>query len=151
MYTVRICSPGKTKEEWLQEALSLYRKRLLRHIKVDYIWVKDNEQLFRWAEKEKNVLLLDPKGKALTSEEFADYFFTSAERAGGHLSFIIGGAEGLPDKFLRFPAISLSKMIFTHQMTRLIITEQIYRAHEISKNSPYHFSSARVPRFSAKA
>ena len=86
-----------------------------------------------------SVIALDPLGKTCTSEEFCELLFAAIERGGSRLSFIIGGAEGLP-KEVRADAklVSLSRLTFTHQMARLVLAEQIYRATEIRKGSGYH-------------
>jgi 23S rRNA (pseudouridine1915-N3)-methyltransferase len=111
------------------------------------------------------VVLLDPRGQALTSEEFASCFYGWSESGGSRLTFVIGGAEGLPDELRSQPSsnissnssnrkmmmrsstlsssdrptlISLSSLTFTHQMARVLLMEQIYRATEIRKGSDYH-------------
>jgi 23S rRNA (pseudouridine1915-N3)-methyltransferase len=140
MLKIKIFSIGKTKEPWLQEASEEYQKRIKNHIQVDWILCKNDEQLTQTLEKEGSWISLDPKGKLYSSEEFSSFLFHELEKEGSRLNFVIGGAEGLP-KQIRDQSkhlISLSPMTFTHQMTRLIILEQIYRALEIRKGSGYH-------------
>jgi 23S rRNA (pseudouridine1915-N3)-methyltransferase len=138
MYKIYLYSVGKSKESWLEDALELYQKRLSSQIKLHFIWAKNSNQLVKLLEDKKNILCLDPKGKMMTSEEFSIYLFKSLEQGGSQLHLVIGAALGLPDELKDFPQISLSKMVFTHQMTRLILTEQIYRALAIQQGSPYH-------------
>lgn len=140
MFKINLYSVGKNKETWLEQALSLYQKRLQNQLILQFNWVKHSDQLIKLLEKEKNIICFDPLGKALTSEDFAETIKQSLIKGGSQLTLLIGGAEGIPEVFKSCPLISLSKMIFTHQMTRLIVTEQIYRATQIWSNSPYHFS-----------
>lgn len=82
---------------------------------------------------------MDETGKQLTSNDFSSYVFKSFEDGGASISFIIGGAEGLPTIIRsNYPLISLSLMTWTHQMARLLLIEQVYRAVEIKKGSKYH-------------
>lgn len=151
MYKINLYSVGKNKESWLEEALSLYQTRLSSKIKLHFIWAKNSIQLMKFLEKERHIICFDPKGAELTSEAFSKTLFDSLDAAGSSLALVIGEASGLTEPLKKHPLISLSKMIFTHQMSRLIVAEQIYRAQAIRDNSPYHFSWARVPLFSAQA
>ena len=136
---VRIVSPGKNKERWLEDAIELYTTRLRGTLELECVWVRDDAALVKQARDAGSVIALDPLGKTCTSEEFAELLFAAIERGGSRLSFIIGGAEGLP-KEVRADAtlVSLSRLTFTHQMARLVLAEQIYRATEIRKGSGYH-------------
>jgi 23S rRNA (pseudouridine1915-N3)-methyltransferase len=134
-----IYSVGKTKESWLEEALFLYIKRLKPVIETQLIIAKSNEQLLSLIQKETHLIGLDPEGKEMRSEEFSSFLMKSLEKGGAKTSFLIGGAEGIPNTLKKnIPLISLSKMTFTHQMARLILMEQIYRGFEIAKGSEYH-------------
>lgn len=135
MIKVKIFSIGKTKESWLEEALQEYTKRLKSTATFEWLWAKNNDQLIEWVESEDSVICLDPNGKLMTSEQFANL----VEKGGSRLSFVIGGAEGLPEKLKKnYFLLSLSPLTLTHQMTRLLLIEQIYRAFEIKKGSQYH-------------
>ena len=93
------------------------------------------------ADESKNhkVVLLDPLGKMFTSEAFSENVYHWLEEGGSRLTFVIGGAEGLPEDLKRGRAkISLGMMTFTHQFARVMLIEQIYRASEIRKGSGYH-------------
>lgn len=139
MIRIKILSIGKTKEKWLEEAFQEYVKRLKSTVEIETLWAKDNAQLIEWSQKESVYLCLDPAGKLLKSEEFSDYLSRSWEKGGSRLTLIIGGAEGLPPILRKEEClISLSPLTFTHQLTRLILIEQIYRAIEIKKGSNYH-------------
>lgn len=139
MLKLKILSVGKTKEKWLEDGCSEYVKRMKPKVHIEFCWAKDDVQLIQWAQKESGILCLDPQGKSFTSEAFSQYLFSEWEQHGSQLTVIIGGAEGIPYELKKkTKLISLSSLTFTHQMTRLIIMEQIYRAFEIQKNSSYH-------------
>lgn len=139
MLKLTVLSIGKTKELWLEEALQEYSKRLKAQVTIEWKWAKDDQQLIDLTEKENKVLCLDPAGKLFTSEDFAYFLEDSWEKGGSRLSIVIGGATGLPEPLKKkFPLISLSPLTFTHQITRLVLIEQIYRAIEIMKGSKYH-------------
>lgn len=140
MVRIKIFSIGKTKENWLIDALSEYEKRLRPIMPIEWIFAKNNEQLQLLVEKEPSFIAMDPTGKEMTSEALAKNLYLWLERLGSRLSFVIGGAEGLPPFFSKnaFQTLSLSKLTFTHQIARLILLEQIYRATEIHKGSEYH-------------
>lgn len=140
MYRIKIFTIGKIKESWLEEALDEYTQRLKNHLVIEWILAKDLVELERRVEKEPYVLCLDPQGELLTSESFSKSLMQHLSASGSRLCFVIGGAEGVSQK-IRIKAkttLSLSLLTFTHQMTRLILLEQIYRAFEIDKGSPYH-------------
>lgn len=139
MLKIKIFSIGKTKEKWLEEAFQEYKKRLTARAQIDCLWAKDNDQLIEWAKKESPYISLDPQGPLFTSEKFSSFLTEEAEKKGSRLSFIIGGAEGLPEKIKKEgKLLSLSPLTFTHQITRLLLVEQIYRALEIERGSSYH-------------
>ncbi len=135
MFRVTILTIGRLKERWLEAAFGEYQKRLTGQATISIELVKDDKQLVEKASTQKNLYALDPAGKAYTSEAFAGLI----ESAPSRLTFVIGGSEGLPDQIKQAaPLISLSPLTFTHQMTRLILIEQIYRAFEIRRGSKYH-------------
>ncbi len=141
MLRLKIFSVGKTKEPWLEQAFSEYQKRLKSQAHIECLWAKNDDQLMDWLEKEQDIIALDPLGKQFTSEEFSTFLSHCWQEGGARLSIVIGGAEGLP-LLLKQKAklVSLSTLTFTHQITRLILIEQIYRALEIQKGSQYHKS-----------
>lgn len=136
---IKILSIGKTKESWLDEAFDEYIKRLKPITEVECLWAKSNTQLIDWASKEKGVINLDPRGATYTSERFSTFVMRQLELNGARQTWVIGGAEGLPEEVKTLgPLVSLSPLTFTHQITRLILIEQLYRAFEIDKGSQYH-------------
>ncbi len=135
MFKVKVLTIGRCKEEWLKTALNEYEKRLQGKLSLDWLLAKDDSQLIEWS-KQESYIALDPKGELLTSESWAEKMI----KLGLRLNFFIGGAEGLPDQILKNASFkwSLSPLTFTHQITRLILVEQLYRAMEIERGSRYH-------------
>jgi 23S rRNA (pseudouridine1915-N3)-methyltransferase len=139
MLKVKIVSIGKNKEVWLETGIQEYIKRLSPTMGIECLWVKTDEQLVEQAKKEKMVVVLDVIGETMDSVMFANYFQKKLEEGGGRLSFVIGGPEGLPEALKGHPnRLSFSPLTFTHQIVRLLLLEQLYRAVEIAKGSPYH-------------
>lgn len=139
MIKIKIISVGKTKESWLESALQEYTTRLSGAVKVDFLIVKDDSQLLELIDKETSPICLDSQGKMFTSEQFASFIQQKIEKNGSRVTFVIGGAEGLPESLKKnYELLSLSPMTFTHQMVRLLLIEQLYRYFEIAKGSPYH-------------
>lgn len=131
-----IYSVGKSKESWLQEALSEYEKRLRSQGTILWKVAKDQDQLRHWLSSEKDYICLDPSGEVMTSEEFSKFFLSLPVKR----IFVIGDAEGIHPEIANRASkkMSLSRLTFTHQMTRLILIEQIYRAIGIDRGSKYH-------------
>ena len=139
MIKIKFLSVGKTKEVWLEEGIEEYIKRLSASVSFEFVWFKDESLLESAIRKEKQTILLDPHGKAMDSLDFTDFLFQEIEKGGSRLVFAIGGPAGFSEEIKKTAAlISLSKMTFTHQMTRLILMEQIFRAFEIRKGTGYH-------------
>lgn len=139
MIKVRILGVGKTKESWLDEAIEEYLKRLKPTMQIEFVFAKNDAQLLNWLEKEASVIALDPAGKLFTSEEWSAFLLERIEAGGARLTFVIGGPDGIPQTVRKSAfLLSLSPLTFTHQLARLVLVEQIYRALEIAKGSPYH-------------
>jgi 23S rRNA (pseudouridine1915-N3)-methyltransferase len=137
---IKIIAVGRIKEKYIQDAISEYEKRIRPLSKFNIIEIKD-EGIIKESEKigvylqEKNKYLLDPAGKQFTSEEFSDFI----KKSDSEITFIVGGFDGVSEKVKKDARmISLSKMTFTHEMTRLFLVEQIYRAFMIINNRKYH-------------
>jgi 23S rRNA (pseudouridine1915-N3)-methyltransferase len=142
----------KNADPWLEDAWDTYATRLRsNNVNVVSECHKTDESLVQAVAKDaaKNlpVVLLDPRGRSSTSEEFARDFYRWAQDGGSRMTFVIGGAEGLPPALLDeanyrngIPPnlLSLSELTFTHQFARLLLVEQIYRASEIRKGTGYH-------------
>ena len=155
---IKIFCIGKIKEQYLKDGINEYIKRISPYSNVEIIEVVDskikdnpnqsdiekakNEEGDRVLKLLKNDYLigLDLSKKEPTSEEFADFLHTKLVEGGSNISFVVGGSYGLSDALKKRcnTSISLSKLTFLHQMTRLILLEQIYRAFKILNNETYH-------------
>lgn len=147
---------GKTNGKFLIEGINEYTKRLSYYIpfNIEYLPdVKNNKKLSEdqqktlegntilgALEKSDYVVLLDEHGKEFTSVEFSKYIEKKMTTVPKRLVFIVGGPYGFAQevKDRANEKISLSKMTFSHEMIRLIFTEQLYRAMTIMNNEPYH-------------
>lgn len=156
---ITILCVGKIKEAFYRQAIDEYAKRLSKYCKLEIIEVADEKTPDKASEaleaqiKEKEadrilekikedayVFTLEIKGKRYTSEGFSECIQKTTVQGKSHLIFIIGGSLGLHDKVLKRSnqAISFSDMTFPHQLMRVILTEQIYRAFRIINGEPYH-------------
>ncbi len=140
MYRIKIFTIGRTKERWLEEALDEYTQRLKNTLSIEWLLAKDDEGLQRLLEKEQGLICLDPRGEQMSSEAFSKWLVHSFLENKSRLTFVIGGADGIPAhiKARAKAQISFSLLTFTHQLTRLVLLEQLYRAFEIERGSPYH-------------
>jgi 23S rRNA (pseudouridine1915-N3)-methyltransferase len=130
----------KTTEDWIMEGIAEYEMRLRPIMTLQTNFFKSNDALLSAMKNVKGIVLaMDETGKQHTSREFSKLVYKSLEDGGSHLCFVVGGFDGLPDEIRnQYQLISLSKMTWTHQMARLLLIEQIYRASEIHKGSNYH-------------
>ena len=151
-----LLSVNKTKDSNLKNLLSDYNKRISHYIKFSIIYtseIKNSKNLSTKERKEKEgvliknklengdlCILLDKSGESLSSDNFAEFLNTKYNANYKRIVFIIGGSYGFSESIYNSinKKISLSKMTFTHQMTRLFFCEQLYRAHTILKNENYH-------------
>jgi len=139
MIKITLFSVGKTHEPWLEEAIQMYSTRMRPWAEFSLVWFKSLQLLERELEKHKGYVVLDSYGQAFDSLGFADWFFDTVEKGHSRLTLVIGPAEGLPEAVKKGAScISLSRLTFTHQIARLILLEQIFRAFEIRKGSHYH-------------
>ncbi len=138
MLKVKLIAVGKCKEEWLRQAIAEYEKRLSSSIAIEWIHPKNDNDLIERLACEKQYIALDPAGELMDSVEFSKKFIRLIENNRSQAIFAIGGPDGFPPHLKPPLRWSLSRLTFTHQLTRLILIEQLYRALEIVKNSPYH-------------
>ena len=157
---IRIVAVGKLKEKYLREGIAEYEKRLAPFASVELLetreeymaenpseaqrqqtLAKEGERLLRLVPEKSLLIVLDVKGKLLSSEALAKELASLALQGQSDLTFLIGGAFGLSPA-VRERAdlrISFSPMTFTHQMVRLLLYEQIYRAFKINRGEKYHW------------
>ena len=145
--TTNIVVVGKKNsvESWIADGYGEYEKRLKPLMNINTVFLKSDEDLVAHVaalvakNKAASIIALDEHGKVMTSREFSKYYYQAVQDGDSHVHFIIGAAEGLPDVIRKkHQTLSLSAMTWTHQMARLLLIEQIYRATEIYKNSSYH-------------
>ena len=139
---------GKLKEKFLVEGVAEYLKRLKKFATVEVREIpecrtveEEGQKILSSVPQNSWLCVLDVAGAALSSEEFAEKISALNLNGISNLTFAIGGAFGLSEELRRAAAfrLSLSKMTLTHQMARLVLVEQIYRAFKINRNEPYHW------------
>ena len=137
---LRILAVGKVRRGWIQDGIDLYRKRLpgLSIVELrDSTPEKESEAIRAARRPDERLVVLMEQGETLASIPFARKLEQiSSER----IAFVIGGADGLTDD-LKSEAhwrLSLSPMTFPHELARLILVEQLFRAQAILQGSPYH-------------
>lgn len=143
---IGILAVGKSKTEFLDNAISEYEKRLSRWVAVNWQFAatstadKESEQLLKFVPEKAHVILLDERGQARSTTEFAHALENLQNQSVKDIIFVIGGAHGVsPAVRARASQIwKLSDMIFPHELVRLILIEQLYRAYDILNNGSYH-------------
>lgn len=156
---ITILCVGKIKEVFYRQAIDEYAKRLSKYCKLEIVEVADEktpdkasevlesqikekeaERLIDKLKEDSYIFTLEIKGKKYTSEAFSETIEKLTIQGKSHLTFVIGGSLGLHEKILKLSnhPISFSDMTFPHQLMRVILTEQIYRAFRIINNEPYH-------------
>ena len=161
MLNIKIVCVGKIKEKSLENLISEYSKRLSKYCKLEIIEIDDeklpnnlsdneierikniecNKIKDKIAKFEKaSIFFLDLKGKEYSSEEFSNKISDIATYSSSTIVFVIGGSLGLNDELLSIPSnkICFSKMTFPHQLIRVFLLEQIFRAFKIQNNEKYH-------------
>lgn len=143
---VRVIWIGKTKDSNLSDLISDYSSRISHFLKLEIVELKDpqkphseGEKIFESLGTSDRVVALDPHGKAWNSEEFAKVVSKHMREDSRHLTFVIGPHSGLSEEVKKRADVmwSLSPLTFTHDLCRVLLLEQIYRALTIIKNHPY--------------
>ncbi|HVO82131.1 MAG TPA: 23S rRNA (pseudouridine(1915)-N(3))-methyltransferase RlmH [Terriglobales bacterium] len=132
---------GKTKEPAIQSLTDEYLKRLARYADVEGVAVKDETALLKLQRGTRSTLvLLDGQGKQFSSEDLAKFLGDYQARNPLPLLFAIGAADGFHDETRRAATtlLSLGRMTLAHELARVVLLEQIYRAFTILKGHPYH-------------
>lgn len=158
MMKIRLICVGKLKEEYLKRALCEYTKRIGAYADFKSIEIKEahlgsepsKSELAAAMQKEGNdilkaagnskIIAMCIEGEQMSSTQFSAYMSRQANNAQSNLSFVVGGSWGLSDRVRENAALCLSfgKMTFPHQLFRVILAEQIYRAFNIMNNGKYH-------------
>ena len=157
---ITIAAVGKLKEAYLREGVAEFQKRIAPFAQLHIIEVneekcrehpseaeqrehleKEGERLLERVPKDALPIVLDVHGEVVSSEELSRRIDEYALRGTSHIAFLIGGAFGLGENVRRRAKWrwSFSKLTFTHQMARLLLVEQLYRAFKISRHEKYHW------------
>lgn len=148
---IKILCVGKIKESFFKEAISEYEKRLAKYTKLEIIEVmdfsltpamnkqKEGELLLKHIKEKDYVITLEIDGKMLSSTELSKYL-EKQKSQNSSIVFVIGGSDGLSEEVIKRSdfCLSFSKMTFPHQLFRVLLLEQIYRAFKIENNESYH-------------
>lgn len=157
MIKINLVVIGKNKHDWLTQGIRHYQ-RLLRKYQVDLrlnvvkdekidekknselVLDKEAERIFKYLDRDSFRIVLDVSGKTLTSQELANLLREKLNTGKSEFVFIIGGPLGLSEKIVKncHFRLSLSGMTLTHQLARLVLSEQIFRAFSIIKGDKYH-------------
>jgi len=136
---------GKTKEQAIQSLTDEYLKRLSHYADAQGMSLKDESALLKLCGREARPLrhtlvLLDSRGKQLSSEEFAEFLGSYQDRNPLPLLFAVGPADGFTSETRQEASLllSLGKMTVAHELARVVLLEQLYRAFTILKGHPYH-------------
>lgn len=156
---ITIIAVGKLKEKYWKQAIAEYEKRLSAYTKIDIIEVPDEKAPETMSDKEieqvkekegqrilakvkpqSTVITLEIQGKMLSSEGLAKELDQRMTQGTSDFTFIIGGSNGLHQDIMKRSnfALSFSKMTFPHQMMRVVLLEQVYRAFKINRGEAYH-------------
>jgi 23S rRNA (pseudouridine1915-N3)-methyltransferase len=149
---LRVMWVGKNRDPWVKEVVAEYAGRIRRYAPLELSEAREEkgaaaeemrrrecERLEKMVPPGATLLLLDERGEQMDSPGLAAYIGKQRDSGTGELVFAIGGAYGFSEEFRRRGRLlALSKMTFTHQMVRVFLLEQIYRAFTILNNEPYH-------------
>ena len=153
---ITIIAIGKTGAKYLQDGIEIYTKRISYYVPFEFKVLPDikttksltidkqkeleGKQYLSFIQPGDVVVLLDEKGKEMTSREFSVYLDKKMVTVAKNLIFVIGGPYGFSQEMYNRAneKLSLSKLTFSHEMIRLFFVEQIYRAMTILKGEPYH-------------
>jgi 23S rRNA (pseudouridine1915-N3)-methyltransferase len=155
---IQLWSVGKTHEPYVRDGIEDFTKRINKYFTAEWMIIppvknaavlseadlKKSEAIAiqSYLQKEDYLILLDERGKQLTSPELAKQLQQLANESNKRIVFLIGGAFGVDESIFKRAhyTLSLSKFVFPHMLVRLILSEQIYRACTILRNEKYHHS-----------
>ena len=155
---IQFWTVGKAHEPYIKTGVEEFTKRISKYYPVEWTVIplpknsgmlseadlkkKEGEMILDWLQKEDYLIALDERGKQLSSEGLADFMMKRSNESVKNLVFLIGGAYGIDEAVMKRANFkwSLSQLVFPHQLVRLILAEQIYRACSINRNEKYHHS-----------
>lgn len=143
-----VLAVGKLKDSWVREGCAEYSQRIQRHLPLEIVEAKDNRALDghlggRSARREagrQRVVVLDEQGREPTSQELSSRLAKWMNEGLAGVTFVVGGADGLPAATLARAdeKLALSRLTLPHRLARLLLLEQLYRALSIIRGEPYH-------------
>jgi len=151
---IKIIYFGKNKHQYITDAINDYKKLLNKHVSLEIIELKDEpvlkkdpqktlkleaEKILKYLSSQDFTIILDQKGKEYSSEGFSNFLSKNIDQ-GKNITFMIGSALGFDNsiKAIADLRLSLSKMTLTHQLSRILLLEQVFRGFEIIKGTEYH-------------
>jgi len=153
---IHFWSVGKNHEPYVKAGVEEFTKRISKYYPVEWSIIplpknsgmlseadlkkKEGEMILNWLQKEDYLIALDERGKQLNSEGLAEFIMKRTNESTKNLVFLIGGAYGIDEAVMKRADFkwSLSQLVFPHQLVRLILAEQVYRACTILRNEKYH-------------
>jgi 23S rRNA (pseudouridine1915-N3)-methyltransferase len=139
---LRIAWIGKTKDSAIQSLTTEYLNRLSRYIPTEWLELPTEAALLKQLQSRtpQTLVLLDSRGKQLSSEQFADFLRQHQDRGAQSLLFAVGGPDGFSETARTAAGfqLSLGKMTLPHELARVVLLEQLYRGFTILKGHPYH-------------
>ena len=155
---IQFWTVGKAHQPYIKTGVEEFTKRISKYYPVEWTIIplpknsgmlseadlkkKEGEMILDWLQKEDYLIALDERGKQLNSEGLADFIMKRSNESVKNLVFLIGGAYGIDEAVMKRSNFkwSLSQLVFPHQLVRLILAEQVYRACSINRNEKYHHS-----------
>jgi 23S rRNA (pseudouridine1915-N3)-methyltransferase len=155
---IQCWSIGKNNESYIKEGVEDFTRRASKYFPVEWnlmptpknagmlsemdLKKKEGETILEWLKKDDYLVVLDERGRSMSSPQLAEFIQTRANESTKTLIFLIGGIYGIDDSVMKRANLqwSLSQLVFPHQLVRLILAEQLYRACTILRNEKYHHS-----------
>jgi len=136
---LRIVWVGKTRNPQIAKLCTDYISRIEHFLPLNITEVKETEKIHTKLDVSDRVVVLDPKGKTWTSEQLAKFVQQHMNSDARRLTFVVGDYDGLPASVIKCADVqwSLSQLTFTHDLTRVLLLEQLYRALSIIRHLPY--------------
>ena len=143
---LKIICVGKIKKQYIKEAIKDYKMRLSKYTRIEIVELDDDNikdeatRILKHLDEKSYIITLEIEGKELSSKELSDKIKELNIYGESNITFIIGGSDGLDESIKKKSnlALSFSRLTFPHQLFRVILLEQLYRAYKIINNEQYH-------------